>query len=70
MSNKSAKRSVKKSMKKSVKKLASGMGYCVKCKAHSKMIGVTESKTKNGQPMLRGRCERCNTKMCKFVKKN
>ena len=42
--------------------------YCVKCKAKQQMSGESKTKTKNGRNMLKGKCPKCGTTMCKFVK--
>ncbi len=44
-------------------------GYCVKCGGKRQMVGATRSKTKNGQPMIKGKCPKCGTKMARFIKK-
>ena len=43
-------------------------GYCVKCKDKRGMTGCKKSKSKNGRNMIKGKCEKCGTSMCKFVK--
>lgn len=43
--------------------------YCVRCKAKREMDGATKTKTKKGQPMMKGKCSKCGTKMCMFVKR-
>ena len=44
--------------------------YCVKCKkcvcVKDKNVSVTT--LKNKRPCLRGNCEKCKTKLCKFIK--
>lgn len=44
--------------------------YCVKCKCkvslHDSHIAVTT--LKNKRPALTGKCGKCDTKLCKFVK--
>lgn len=43
-------------------------GYCVKCKKEGKMVDPKKAKTKNGRNMLKGKCDKCGTTMCRFVK--
>jgi hypothetical protein len=43
-------------------------GYCVKCKQKRGMEDCKDKKTKNGRNMISGVCEKCGTKMAKFVK--
>ena len=43
--------------------------YCVRCRDKRTMIQVVGGMTKNGQPMLKGNCSTCQSKMCKFIKK-
>lgn len=45
------------------------IGYCVRCKAKRDMVGAVKTKTKKGQPMMKGKCSKCSCKMAKFVKK-
>ena len=44
------------------------MGYCVKCKEKRIMKDTKKVQTKNGRNALSGVCEKCGTKMMKFVK--
>lgn len=44
-------------------------GYCVRCKAKQDMLEVGVVKSKNGRRMAKGKCQKCSTKMCKFLKK-
>ena len=44
------------------------MGYCVKCKEKRTMKSTKKVQTKNGRNALSGVCEKCGTKMMKFVK--
>jgi len=44
--------------------------YCVKCRDKRTMVQVDGGMTKNGQPMLKGNCNTCQSKMCKFIKKD
>jgi hypothetical protein len=43
-------------------------GWCMKCKAKRQMMDVKKTVSKNGRPMMRGHCAKCDTKMCLFVK--
>jgi hypothetical protein len=43
-------------------------GYCVSCKQKRSMKDCKDKKTKNGRNMVAGVCEKCGTKMAKFVK--
>jgi len=45
------------------------VGYCVKCKTKRDMLEVGIVKAKNGRRMAKGKCVKCQTKMCKFLKK-
>ena len=45
------------------------IGYCVKCKNKQEMLEAEVTKTKNGRRMVKGKCSKCGTKMCKFLKK-
>lgn len=42
--------------------------YCLACKAQREVKGVKKSTTATGTPMIRGTCQRCGTKVAKFVK--
>lgn len=43
--------------------------YCVKCRAKVKSSSSPKlAKTKNNRSMLKGSCNKCSTKVCKFVK--
>ena len=44
------------------------MGYCVKCKEKRTMKSTKKVQTKNKRNALSGVCEKCGTKMMKFVK--
>jgi len=44
------------------------IAYCVKCKAKREMLNTTHSKTKRGVPMMKGKCPKCGTKMCRLGK--
>jgi hypothetical protein len=44
--------------------------YCVRCRARTTSATAPQrTKTRNGQPMLRGKCRRCGCKVVKFVSK-
>ena len=43
--------------------------YCLKCKKYTKNINPQVSSTNNGKLMILSRCAICNTKKCRFVKK-
>ncbi len=45
------------------------VGYCVRCKDKKDMLEVGIVKSKNGRRMAKGKCINCQTKMCKFLKK-
>lgn len=42
--------------------------YCVKCKGKRVMTDPVEVTGKNGRLRMEGKCPKCNTKMCVFVK--
>lgn len=42
--------------------------YCVRCKAKTNMKDEKKTTTKNGRNMLKGKCPKCGTTVCKFVK--
>ena len=44
--------------------------YCVKCKAKKEMLDVVEVTSKNGRPMLKGKCPTCGGKLNLFIKKD
>jgi hypothetical protein len=44
-------------------------GYCVKEKATREMKDVKFEKASNGRTMAKGICEKCGTKMNKFLSK-
>ena len=75
----SAKRSPKRSAKRSTKRSKSPKGskcpskstaYCLSCRKMMKITGCKLTKSSKGQPMVKGKCEKCGTKVNKFVKKN
>ena len=45
------------------------LGYCVKCKARREISSPHTTKTKKGQPMIKGKCPKCHTTICRFLKK-
>uniref|UniRef100_A0A6C0AV94 DUF5679 domain-containing protein n=1 Tax=viral metagenome TaxID=1070528 RepID=A0A6C0AV94_9ZZZZ len=53
---------------KKASKTPTEIGYCVKCKEKRTMKDTKKIKTKNGRNALSGVCEKCGTKMMKFVK--
>ena len=42
--------------------------YCVRCRKKITPSGATNSRSKNGRLMLRGRCPICDTKVVSFLK--
>jgi NAD-dependent SIR2 family protein deacetylase len=42
--------------------------YCVKCKQKTPTNNLIKLKTKNNKNMVQGKCMKCGTKKCKFVK--
>ena len=44
-------------------------GYCVKCKAKCTMLNPEEQTMKNGRPMMKGKCEKCGTTICRIIGK-
>lgn len=45
------------------------IGYCVRCARKHEMVGVTHGKTKTGQPIAKGKCKVCGTKVNVFQKR-
>ena len=43
--------------------------YCLKCRKYIKNINPPVSSTSNGKIMILSRCVICNTKKCRFIKK-
>ena len=43
------------------------IAYCVKCRDKRTMVDAKETKTKSGRLMMKGKCEKCGTVMCKFM---
>lgn len=49
--------------------MSNNTAYCVKCRQRDrKMVDCTEKRSSNGRLMLQGTCEKCGTKMNKFIK--
>ena len=42
--------------------------YCVKCKSKTETTDIQNATSKNGRPMLRGKCAICGTTKTQFVK--
>ena len=40
--------------------------YCVKCKAKKAMVDPKEGLTKNGKPIVKGKCPDCGTTICRI----
>ena len=43
--------------------------YCLKCKKYTKNIKPQVSSTSNSKTMMISKCEVCNSRKCKFIKK-
>ena len=43
------------------------IGYCVKCKEKRTIMGAKEVTLKNGRKMMKGKCEKCGTVVCRFM---
>lgn len=43
------------------------LAYCVKCKEKRCMENAEKKESKNGRNMIQGTCNKCGTKMTKFV---
>ena len=43
--------------------------YCLKCRKYTKNIKSQISSTNNGRTMMISKCVVCNSKKCKFIKK-
>jgi len=41
-------------------------GYCVKCKRKVEIQNPTETKTKRGVRMFKGKCPNCGTTVCRI----
>lgn len=41
--------------------------YCVKCKKKVEMKDPAETVTKNGRPLMKGKCPECGTTVCKIL---
>ncbi len=69
--SKSPKRSPKRSKSPKGSKCPSkSVATCLPCKKQVKIVGCKMSKSKKGQPMVRGKCEKCGRGVSRFVKKN
>lgn len=44
-------------------------GYCLKCKKQQVIDDKQLKTTSNGRKMMTGKCQKCGTKMCKFMPK-
>jgi NAD-dependent SIR2 family protein deacetylase len=44
-------------------------GYCVKCKATVEMKDPKEQTMKNGRKMMKGKCPKCSTTVCRILAK-
>jgi len=42
--------------------------YCVKCKAKVEITNPVQSKTKRGTDMVKGKCPKCDTTVCRMGK--
>lgn len=40
--------------------------YCVKCKEKKEMAEPADCLTKNGKPMVKGKCPDCGTVICRI----
>ena len=40
--------------------------YCMKCKAKKVMADPVEGTTKNGKPIIKGKCPDCGTTICRI----
>ena len=43
--------------------------YCLKCNKYTKNINPQVSSTSNGKTMMISKCKICNSRRCKFIKK-
>ena len=43
--------------------------YCLSCKEKRVLKTITKGTTKNGQPLVKGKCPECNRTLTKFVSK-
>jgi methionyl-tRNA synthetase len=41
--------------------------YCMKCKKMMPMVDGKTTTMKNGRKMMKGKCEKCGTGMCKIM---
>jgi RNase P subunit RPR2 len=42
--------------------------YCLKCRKKVEVQNATQVKLKNGEPAIRGKCEKCGTKVFRIGK--
>ena len=42
-------------------------GYCMRCKKQMEMVGGKITTMKNGRKMMRGKCKKCGTGMCRIL---
>lgn len=49
--------------------MADAQGYCVKCREKRTMKDAEEVKMKNGNPAMKGKCEKCGTGMYRIMGK-
>jgi hypothetical protein len=45
-------------------------GYCFRCKTRKNIKNATESRMKNGKPVVTGICNTCGTKIFKILARN
>jgi hypothetical protein len=41
--------------------------YCVKCKAKTEIQGGVETKNAKGRRMMKGKCPKCGTVVCRIL---
>lgn len=68
-SKRSKRSKVSKSSKGSKGSPSKHIAWCVRCHDKVKMTGCKITKSVKGQPMLKGKCSVCGTKVNRFVKK-
>ncbi len=42
-------------------------GRCMKCQVEVDIADAKQTKTKNGRTMMKGKCPKCGTTVCRFV---
>lgn len=47
--------------------MAGETAYCVKCKEKREIKNGSMKRTKNGRPMVCGKCPNCGIKICRFM---